>query len=343
MTTGQALSDQDKNLAAAPRKASALKRVSDWFWRGSALAQVRAEMPEPGARAETFTKRAHESVELAKNSLSPEQPGEPGSESNACELYRQACYWALCALSARTEPTLQPDDSERIWSTLDEASVAKATTSEVRAESLRRAVRSGSFVYFAELPSAEQSLHLAELSKLAQVLLAVLAERSVALDAVYLQRAWRLAMLGLLALCVAMSPALLKKVLEARSELSAGKAWRTSSKYEGGCKSPAQQCAEHSGYFFHTLDDASPWIEFDLGSSRKISKVRVENRSDCCSDRADPLAIEVSSDQKHWRKVAEHHGDFTSWEAPFNPVDGRYLRVRMLKQGYLHFAAVHIY
>lgn len=342
MTTGQALSDQDKNLAAPQRKASALARISDWFWRGSALAKVRAEMPEPGARAETFAKRAHESVELAKNSLAA-APGEVGSESNACEIYRQACYWALCALRAQAEPNLQPDDSERIWNALAEPLLTQAATDETRAEALSRALRSGSFVYFAELTRAEQAQHLAELSKLAQLLLAKLAERSVALDAVYLQRSWRFALLGLLALCIALAPAMAKKVLEARSELSVGKPWRTSSKYDGGCKSPAQQCAENTGYFFHTLDDPTPWIEFDLGSNQKISKVRVENRTDCCSDRADPLAIEVSTDQKHWRKVAQHQGDFTTWEAPFSPVNGRYLRVRLMKQGYLHFAAVHIY
>ena len=343
MTIGQPASDPAQNLAAIPRKASTLKRLGDWFWRGSALAKVREEMPEPGARAETFARRAHESVELAKNSLAPEQSGEVGSEGNACEIYRQASYWALCALSAPADPALRPDDSERIWDTLSEALLAQATSDETRGEALRHALRAGSFVYFAELPPAEQTRLLAELSKLSQLLLKKLAERSVALDAVYLQRTWRFALLGVLALCLALTPAVLKKVLEAHSELSVGKPWRTSSKYEGGCKSPAQQCAENTGYFFHTLDDATPWIEFDLGSNQKISKVRVENRSDCCSDRADPLAIEVSGDQKHWRKVAQHSGDFTTWEAPFSPVNGRYLRIRLMKQGYLHFAAVHIY
>lgn len=320
-----------------------MKRIGDWFWRGSALKRLRAELPEPGAHAETFAKRAHDSVELAKNSLAPEQPGEVGSESNACELHRQAGYWALCALLAQKEPALRPEDSEHIWDSLSEPLLAQAASSEGRVEALRRALREGSFVYFAELSPEEQALQLSELSKLSQLLLKKLAERSVAFDAVYLQRAWRLGLLGLFALCLALTPAVLKKLIEARSELSVGKPWRTSSNYQGGCKSPAQQCPENTGYFFHTLDDATPWIEFDLGADQKISKVRVENRSDCCSDRADPLVIEVSSDQKHWRKVAHHEGDFTTWEAAFNPAKGRYLRIRLLKQGYLHFAAVHIY
>jgi len=300
-------------------------------------------MPAPGPRALTFEQRAQVSLELAKDALESNRPGEAGSEGNACEIYRQACYWALCALSAHADPRFRAEETERAWDSLRDEWLMQAAGDPERADSLRSALRSGSFVYFAELPAAEQRLKLAELSKLSQLLFAKLAERSVALDAVYLKRAWRLALLGLLALCVALTPALMKKVQDARSDLSVGKAWRTSSKYEGGCKSPAQQCAENTGYFFHTQDDATPWIEFDLGSSQRVSKVRVENRSDCCSERADPLAIEVSNDQKHWRKVAHHQGDFTTWEAPFNPVNARYLRIRLLKQGYLHFAAVHIY
>lgn len=343
MTIDHARSDQEE-LAKPAARGPLLKRISDWFWRGSALASVRQAFPEPSARALTFTERARANVELAKSSLAPEEPGSAGSESNACELYRQACYWALCALVAQAEPEFRPDDSERVWNALADTLLERAASDEARVEVLRRAVRSGSFVYFAELAPAEQTAHLTELRKLSQLLQAKLAERAVALDAVYLQRAWRFALLGLFAVCLAMSPAVVRKVMEARADLSVGKAWRASSKYEvDGCKSPAQQCPENTGYFFHTLDDPTPWIEFDLATSHKVSKVRIENRSDCCADRADPLAIEVSSDQKHWKKVAHHEGMFTTWDASFSPVDARYLRIRLMKQGYLHFAAVHIY
>jgi hypothetical protein len=344
VTIGQPASDQAQNLADTPRKASALKRIGDWFWRGSALDKVRAAMPEPGPRAATFANRAHECVELAKNSLAPEQSGEVGSDGNACEIHRQACYWALCALSAQVDPELRPEEAERIWDALPEALLVQAAPNESRAEVLQHALRAGSFVYFAELPQFEQTVHLAELSKLSQALLKKLAERSVVIDAVYLQRAWRLAFLGVLALGVAMIPAVARRVIDARNELSVNKPWRTSSKYDvGNCKSPSQHCAESVGYFFHTLNDATPWVEIDLGTSQKVSKVRVENRSDCCSERADPLIIEVSSDQKHWRKVANHEGEFSTWEAKFNPVSTRYVRVRLMRQDYFHLDAVHVY
>ena len=276
--------------------------------------------------------------------LEPAEAAEISAEGSACESYRQAIYWAQCALLARADPAFRPDDSELVWGSLDEAVVAAAASSEARVDGLQRALRSGSFVYFAELPAAEQSALLAELRKVTRTLQAKLAERSVALDAVYLQRAWRLGLLALLALCVALSPAVVKKVLEARSDLSSGKPWRASSKFgDGGCASPAQQCPESAGFFFHTNEEANPWVEFDLGSEKKVSKVRVDNRSDCCSDRADPIVIELGTDQKHWRRVARHDGEFTSWEATFSPASTRYVRVRLLKTNYLHLAGVHIY
>lgn len=305
---------------------------------------MRTALPEPSARALSFAQRAQATAELAHNMLAPAEPGEISAESSACESYRQASYWALCALLSKAEPELSPVDSEHIWDSLDEASLAQAASSTERVAGLRSALRSGSFVYFAELPAAEQTALLAELKKLAQALIKKLGERAVALDAVYLQRAWRLAFLGLVALCLAMSPAIVKKVLEAHAELGVGQPWRTSSKMEGGgCTSPARQCAESSGFFFHTTEETNPWIEFDLGSAQKVSKVVVENRTDCCAERATPMVIETSNDQKHWRKVARRDGDFTTWEAPINPVQARYVRLRLLKQTYLHLAGVHIY
>ncbi|HEY0464813.1 MAG TPA: discoidin domain-containing protein, partial [Polyangiaceae bacterium] len=332
MTTGEPQSAQDEKPAQTRREGALLARIRDWFWRGPELDKVRAALPEPGARSQLFAQRAQATAELAHNMLEPVEPGEISAVGSACESYRQASYWALCALLAKAEPSLSADDSERIWSTLDEASLLQAASSADRVAGLRSALSSGSFVFFAELPASEQTLLLAELKKLTQALLVKLAERATALDRVYLQRAWRMAFLGLCALCVAMTPALVRKVIEARSDLSSGKPWRASSKLEGGgCTSPAQQCAENNGFFFHTNEEANPWIEFDLGTAQKVSKVVVENRSDCCADRANPLVIEVSTDQKHWHKVARHDGEFTSWQAQFTPTQSRYVRLRLLK------------
>ncbi|HKO49887.1 MAG TPA: discoidin domain-containing protein [Polyangiaceae bacterium] len=303
---------------------------------------MRRTLPEPGERSLLLAQRARASAELARNMVMADEPGEIGSEGSACETYRQSIYWALCALLAQAEPAFEADEA-RIWDTLDESLLVEAASGEERLERLRSSLRTGSFVYFADLPAAEQQASLIELRKLSQALLVKLAQRSIALDAIYLERAWRLALLVLLALGVAMIPAAVRKVLEARAELTS-KPWRASSNHAGeGCKSPAQHCAESPNFFFHTQEEASPWVEFDLGMDQKVSKVRVDNRTDCCSERADPLVIEVSTDQKHWKRVSRHEGAFTTWEAKFSPVQARYLRVRLLKQNYLHLAGVHIF
>jgi len=342
VTIGEPLSDHDQKLASPPRGPAISKRIIDWFWRGSTLEKARQALPPLSERAATFARRARASSELAQNMLASDEPGEMSSEGSACETYREASYWALCALVARAEPTFEPNDSELVWNGLDDALLVQASGAE-RVEVLRSALRSGSFIYFAELSLAEQTALLPELRKLAQALLVKLDERSIALDAIYLERAWRLALLVLLALGIAVSPIFIKSALEARSQLNQGKPWRASSKYEaGGYTSPAQKCPESPNYFFHTNEEPSPWVEFDLGTSQKIKKVQVDNRVDCCSDRADPFVVEVSDDRKHWRRVARHEGEFTTWEATFT-AEARYLRLRLLHQNYFHLTGVRIF
>lgn len=343
MTTGEPQTEHHEKPATTTNEGTPLKRIRDWFWCGPALAKARKDWPEPSERESAFAQRARASAELAENMLGSGEPSELRADGSACEMYRQASYWALAALLAQADPTFQPDDSERVWARLDDETIAKAATNEARIEALRSALRSGSFVYFAEQPAAEQTALLKELRALSRALLVKIAARSSTLDSIYLRRAWRLALLALVALCVALTPAAVKKVLESRAELSAGKAWRISSNNGGGCTSPAQQCAESPSFFFHTTEEPNPWVEFDLGAVQSVHKVRVENRTDCCADRADPLVIEISSDQKRWKKASRHEGMFTTWDAEFNPVRGRYVRVRLMKHGYLHLLGVHIY
>jgi hypothetical protein len=127
-------------------------------------------------------------------------------------------------------------------------------------------------------------------------------------------------------------------------ELAHGRPWRASSALgSAGCKSPAQQCAASPAFFFHTAEEQNPWIEFDLGASKSVSAVQVDNREDCCSDRAFPLTVEVSTDHKSWKAVANKDEDFKSWRASFDAVDARWVRLRALKQTYLHFAGVRIF
>jgi hypothetical protein len=70
--------------------------------------------------------------------------------------------------------------------------------------------------------------------------------------------------------------------------------------------------------------------------------VRVENREDCCYERAVPLTLEVSDDRKRWNRLAVRKQPFTSWTADVPPTRTRFVRLRVEGQGPLHLDRVRI-
>jgi hypothetical protein len=97
-----------------------------------------------------------------------------------------------------------------------------------------------------------------------------------------------------------------------------------------------------SAMFFHTTEEDKPWVEIDLGAPQKFSRVEVVNREDCCPERAVPLVIEVSDDQKNWRDVARRTEVFREWETTFNQVSARYVRARVDRRSVLHLVRLTV-
>jgi hypothetical protein len=165
-----------------------------------------------------------------------------------------------------------------------------------------------------------------------------------ALQSLVLQRLLRIG--GVLVLCaIALGVFSWQRSLkEERSDLAFGKPWRTSSTYAPnfGCLSPAQQCAESPDLFFHTKEEQGPWVEIDLGKPTVFSRVRIENRRDCCFERAVPLIIEVSDNQEKFKEVSRRTRSFSSWHATFSPVRARYVRVRAPSRTALHLSRVRV-
>jgi hypothetical protein len=365
VTTGEPGSSEDQQALLpappAPRaeRFAGVRRIVEWFWRGAALTEKRSSIRELGARAALLAQRAHGSATLALNTAELAQsvdsavetvgsaaPVEPLAEVSASELYRQSAYWSLCALAAPSAELAGTHYDDSIWDSLDEQLLTRAAPGE-RCEVLRAALRSGSFVYFAELSPSEHAAISGELRKLADSLLFKVDERNRALQLVLLERAWRISLLVLAALLVCVGVVWERKTRAARSDLAQGAAWRTSSKYEAeklGCTSPEQECPESPAIFFHTKEEKDPWVEFDLGKAREISTVEVDNRPDCCLDRAVPLFVEVSENQRRWKTVARQEVEFkTTWRATFAPVKARWVRLRVHKVSYLHLARVRIF
>lgn len=95
--------------------------------------------------------------------------------------------------------------------------------------------------------------------------------------------------------------------------------------------------------FFHTAEDASPWIEFDLGAEHALRRFDITNRGDCCQETSLPLVVETSKDEKSWREVARREAPFTTWGDGFPPDPARYVRLRVLRASFLHLASVKIH
>lgn len=121
--------------------------------------------------------------------------------------------------------------------------------------------------------------------------------------------------------------------------------WHASSTYaaEPGCVSPSQVC-DNEEFFFCTEREDDPWIQFDLGASRRVSLVRVKNRTECdgCMGRAVPLVVELSEDGAEWTTVAQTSARFRTWTFEFPAHSARFVRLLVRKNTYFHLKHVQI-
>jgi hypothetical protein len=68
----------------------------------------------------------------------------------------------------------------------------------------------------------------------------------------------------------------------------------------------------------------------------------VDNRTDCCQERALPLNFEIF-DGKGWRLVAQRRAAFSVWKVDVAPVRARRVRFRRPGTGYFHLKRVSVY
>lgn len=315
-----------------------------WFWRGAELKAWQA--PEPTERVE-YARRARLAVEVARRMLASPEPFDGSVDPIACELYRQAIVWCLKALSVGQSSlgAAESLDSRETdaWLAADQSGLLEAAGSADDLTRVRRSVADFGFVQFAELAPEERAQLLEKLRAVASRLIAELDVRRRAVEAIWVSRLFKLGLVTALLLAVVFAVIRVRDAADQRNDLAVGKAWRASSRYNvGGCRSPEQECANSPDYFFHTLEGREQWLEIDLGSKQAISAVRVENRKDCCSDRAAPLVIEVSNDDKTWHAVATRKESFSDWRASFPKTEARWVRVRLEGPGPLHLRRVRV-
>lgn len=316
------------------------RRLLEWFWRGAAIEEWQRSTQLSGDRSPEFAARSRLNADLARVAATT---AEPLGEAVGCELYRQAVYWALCALAPVSDANTVYSD--RIWASLDDELLRPLAATAEERQVLRGWLGAGDFVVFAALSGSEQATCCTAFHALNEALLTRFAESHRGLLAIRQQRAFRLgallAFMAALLVCVMMVRARIAR----GGDLAFGAEWRISSNYgSGGCSSPDQECDGKTGWFFHTAEnDSAPWVEFDLSGSKSVSTVVVENRDDCCSERDVPLVVEVSDDQQHWHSVAKRREEFTTWRATFPVVQTRWLRLRLLHHGPFHLKSVRIF
>jgi hypothetical protein len=330
-------------------------RLIDWFWRRSDERAARAQSGVPSARALELIGRATLASEVAVRTERPPEPFASGNaDAVAAELYRESLHWSLLAHVELDSARAGESDESRadadapsldvLLDGADRALLARAAGGEDKLERLRADVR-GSYRTFAELDSGPRRELVERLERAAQAVLTPLASLQTKLEHIWVRRVIHVLGVLLAAGAITLIAGQVSRAQQRQHDYAVHATWTTSSRYpQGGCESPKQECPGGENYFFHTLQEPEPWVMFDLGRERRVSAVEVDNRLDCCAERAVPLAIEVSSDKKTWHEVARHTTEFTSMRESFSPVRARYVRFRVpVPLGLLHLSRVHIY
>lgn len=329
-------------MFAAHDSGARVRSAWEWIWRSRALEAARRAAAETAPVRELW-RRSRLAAELAERTLEPDVPLADGpGHALALSLYREAAYWAL---SAR-----QPSGASEARS-LEELLSAEAQGARVTGLSdselarVRVVLAEQTFVDWAE---TEHSRRIADAELTRRFVNALLEERGTAREPgraiarVYSQRAFRtLAVLLLLAaLAICGSLAIVRSLRG--PDLALGKPWSVSKKW-ADCHPEWRKCGDaRTRIFFHTKHQKQPWFLLDLGSETTVGRVEVENRDDCCQERALPLVVEVSDDKQAFREVARRTTPFDTWHATFPPLHARFVRLRVDGRNYLHLSRVSV-
>jgi hypothetical protein len=273
-------------------------------------------------------------VELARRAARPFDALPPGAASKAeVLLWREAAYWALSAAAGehRTAGTVAdllaavPHDllaraagGSAAVSAIEEALAFDARDHDAgrstgREVSTARLLSGFTGALLNELTAPERQRERARVKKLVTWLLLGLAAAALLLGGVGLARV-RLR-----------SPDLTRAAqIKASSELK-----------------PCAFAADCGNAFFHTREEASPWLQYDLGKPHELHEIEVSNRTDCCQERAVPLVVEASLDGQRWTELARTERAFATWSAALSG-QARFVRLRVTRRSSLHLQRVEL-
>jgi hypothetical protein len=313
----------DMDARAIPR------RVFEWIFRPAALREARAALRAPDDPREAAARQARLLLEVARRTAEPAEALPAGAQAAVLlALVRDAIYWALAARRADRGPP--PADLRALWDASNPQLSAASPRDNDESAALRRAL----FDDYAPRGLEVSDADAARARVFAEALVWDMDAARRRLERAFVQRWLRLGLVVAVALALLVGA----RALTLGPNLAAGRSFRLSSTFSGWAGCLANNGC--SGLMFHTETENNPWVEIDLGAAKKVQRIEVVNRGDCCADRATPLAAEVSTDRVTWTQVARREEPFGTWKASFPARVARYVRLRAARHTVLHLQAI---
>ncbi len=307
--------------------------ILNWLLARRELAQAQAAAAQFSPEQREFLRHAGLALERGERAFAPGNAIRAGSTAPlAANLFRQAVYWAL--LVERPKAALV--SPEQLWAETDRSLLTPAAGNESEYSYLTTAMGS-TFIELADGTEEAQRASAIVLRRAATRLVANAQRVLFRLQWAKVKRAARVASL-VVVLGLAIVAAWPKK-----PDLAKGMPWHTSS-VGLVCHPEKSECGGvTTNILFHTLVEQNPWFECDFVTSISFSSLTIQNRLDYGQDRAVPLVVEVSDDDKVFREVARRKDPFNTWSPSFPTQRARYLRLRVARESILHLESVKVH
>ncbi|HEX2657290.1 MAG TPA: discoidin domain-containing protein, partial [Polyangia bacterium] len=308
--------------ASAPRKrgrvravllspVTLVRKLRSGVWGSAEVVRLRKLdlLPTLSDRQRADLRQALAVRRLAAETMAAADPQRAGALLPALiGILRNGTFWALSAATPEPAPADLVEAFDRL-----PADVLQALVPDAAVRERLRTVLTVSGESWGRRERSEQEQGLGDLETLSTAMLTRLTNSARRLRGIFVRRL----VLSFAMLVLVVAGVKVGLSLDLRPSLTTGQPWRASSTLEV-CHPQEHSCADAvTNIFFHTLEEESPWVEFDLGSRKAFTRLTVKNRSDCCPDRAVPLIFEVSDDRVTWREVVRRTETFSTWKASF--------------------------
>lgn len=113
----------------------------------------------------------------------------------------------------------------------------------------------------------------------------------------------------------------------------------TASSALGGYPTSGVGPSSTGNMFFHTMKEDRPWLLVELPREARVRTIRIENRADCCGERALPLNVEVR-DASGFALACQRRAPFSTWTCRLPGTPIKSFRVTVPGSTFLHLKRV---